>query len=251
MNDVATGAAAEAAQAVASRLAQVRERIGAAAWHAGRSPDDVTLVAVSKTFSPDHIRLAVEAGATDLGENRVQEAEAKVPLLPTTIRWHLIGHLQSNKVNVALQLFSLIHGVDSAALAERLSRHAQQRGARPAVLLQVNVAQKESQFGFGEEELPAAFRQIASLPALVLDGLMCIAPEVADAEETRPYFRRLAALHRQLAPVAVDAGHPWRHLSMGMSNDFPVAIDEGATLVRVGRAIFGERERAPEAGARP
>jgi pyridoxal phosphate enzyme (YggS family) len=229
---------------LAARLLDVRERIGAAAERSGRRASDVTLIAVSKTVAPAGVLQAIEAGVEDLGENRVQEAEGKIPALPGGVRWHLIGHLQRNKVNKALELFALIHSVDTIGLARSIGERAARRGQRARVLLQVNLAQKESQSGFAAEALAAAAPELAGSAGLELDGLMCIAPEATDAEQTRPYFRRLAELHRTLEARVVEAGHPWRHLSMGMTNDYPVAIEEGATLVRVGRAIFGERPAA-------
>jgi pyridoxal phosphate enzyme (YggS family) len=230
---------------VAARLAAVQGQLAAAARRAGRDPASVTLVAVSKTFPPERIRPALAAGVTDLGENRVQEAEAKVPLLPDDVRWHLVGHLQSNKINRALELFDLIHSVDRAELGRAVAERAHRRGRPARVLLQVNLAQKESQFGFAADEVPAAARDLAGVPGLSLEGLMCIAPEVDDPEAVRPAFRLLAGLFGDLAGGLRRAGHPWRHLSMGMSHDFPVAVEEGATLIRVGRAIFGERPEAP------
>jgi hypothetical protein len=175
----------------------------------------------------------------------VQEAEQKVGQLPATIKWHLIGHLQKNKINKALELFQLIHSVDTVGLGEAIGARAERAGKRMAVLLQVNLAEKETQSGFAEGEIAEAATQLARVPGLQLEGLMCIAPEVEDPEQARPYFRRLAALQQELAPAIRGAGHPWRHLSMGMTNDFPIAVEEGATLVRVGRAIFGERTAAP------
>jgi pyridoxal phosphate enzyme (YggS family) len=183
----------------------------------------------------------IEAGVIDLGENRVQEAEPKVAALPRRVRWHLVGHLQRNKVNRALELFSLIHSVDSVELAEAIGTRAVRRGAPAAVLLQVNVAHNQVQSGFDAGDLLAAAPRLCAAPGLTYDGLMCIAPEVDDPAAARPFFRQLAALHAQLAPRLRDAGHPWRHLSMGMTGDYPVAIEEGATLVRIGRAIFGQR----------
>ncbi len=229
---------------IAVRLTAVRERIAQAARRAGRRPEDVTLVAVSKTFTADDVRAALDAGVTDLGENRVREAEEKIPAVSgdaAGARWHLIGHLQKNKVNKALELFDLIESVDSLDLAQALGKRAAGRDHRAAVLLQVNVAEKESQFGFTEAELREHAAQLAQVRGLAHEGLMCIAPLVEEMEQTRPTFQRLRALSEELAPAMRGAGHPWRHLSMGMSNDYPVAIEEGATLVRVGRAIFGER----------
>ena len=241
-------ATAGATQDIAARIAAVQETIAAAALRAGRDPADVTLVAVSKSFPLEQIWPAIDAGVRDLGENRVQEAEAKVAALPPGVRWHLVGHLQSNKVNRALELFSLIHSVDTVALGEAIARRASGRGAPARVLLQVNVAQKATQFGFGEAAVVEAARRLAGTPGLLLEGLMCIAPEVEPAALSRPYFRRLADLHRQLISPMRESGHPWRHLSMGMTNDYPTAVEEGATLVRVGRAVFGERTGAAAAG---
>jgi PLP dependent protein len=232
---------AVAPHAVAARLAAVRDRIEQAARRAGRRPGDVGLVAVSKTFGPDAVREALAAGVTDLGENRVQEAEEKVPAVGQPARWHLIGHLQKNKVNKALDLFDLIQSVDSAELAASIGQRAVKRGKPAGVLLQVNVAEKDGQFGFGEADLRGSAAELAGMKGLSVDGLMCIAPLVEDPEEARPAFRQLARLHGELSGQMRGAGHPWRHLSMGMSNDYVVAIEEGATLVRVGRAIFGER----------
>jgi hypothetical protein len=226
---------------IAVRLTAVRERIAAAARRAGRRPQDVTLVAVSKTFGVDDARAALAAGVTDLGENRVQEAEEKIPAVPEDARWHLIGHLQKNKVNKALELFQLIESVDSLDLAEAIGKRAERHGAVVDVLLQVNVAEKESQFGFPETDLRAQAGALARVARLSLKGLMCIAPLVEDPEGARPAFRQLRGLFDELGPRMREAGHPWRHLSMGMTNDYPVAIEEGATMVRVGRAIFGER----------
>jgi pyridoxal phosphate enzyme (YggS family) len=225
----------------ASRLAAVRDRIAAAARRTGRDPSAVTLVAVSKTFPVERLREALAAGVTDLGENRVQEAEAKAPQLAGAARWHLIGHLQSNKINKALELFSLIHSIDRVELGLAVSERAVRHGRRAPVLLQVNLAEKETQFGLDAAAVGAAARTLAAAGGLALTGLMCIAPEVDDPEGTRPTFRRLATLFGELEPELRRAGHPWSHLSMGMSHDYLVAVEEGATLVRVGRAIFGDR----------
>jgi PLP dependent protein len=244
-------AVAGSAQDVASRLADVKAQIARAARRAGRDPAAVTLVAVSKTVSPEHIREALGAGVEDLGENRVQEAEGKVPLLPPGVRWHLVGQLQRNKINKALDLFSLIQSVESVELGQAIAARAARRGQRARVLLQVNVAEAERQGGFPLSEASAGALALASAPGLALDGLMCIAPHVERVEETRPAFRVLATLFAELQRPLRDAGHPWGHLSMGMTNDFPVAVEEGATLVRVGRAIFGERPPAPSTRVPP
>jgi pyridoxal phosphate enzyme (YggS family) len=247
MSATAVPATLDAAQ----RLAAVRERMDAAARRAGRNPADVTLCAISKTFAPQQILPVVQAGQRVLGENRVQEAEEKVSELPGDVEWHLVGHLQSNKINKAIELFALIHSVDSLHLAEAISRRADHAGTPVRVLLQVNVAHKETQFGFDAAELRETAPALAALPGLRLDGLMCIAPAVEQAEETRPAFRGLADLYWELAPRMREGGHPWGHLSMGMSNDYPIAVEEGATLVRVGRAIFGERTPAAPAAVTP
>ena len=233
--------AVASATGIAARLAAVQEQIDAAARRAGRHPESVTLVAVSKTFSASDVDAAIAAGVTGLGENRVQEAEEKVPAVTGKAHWHLIGHLQKNKVNKALDLFDLIHSVDSIELAQSIGKRAERMGVLMRVLVQVNVSGAESQFGLDPDGLLRDAERIAAVPGLTLDGLMCIAPHVDDPDETRPAFRQLAGLHRTLGPAMHAAGHPWRHLSMGMSNDYSVAIEEGATLVRVGRAIFGER----------
>jgi PLP dependent protein len=234
-------AVAGSAPDIASRLAAVSDRIAGAARRTGRDPSAVTLVAVSKTFPVERVREALAGGVTDLGENRVQEAETKVPFVSADARWHLIGHLQRNKINKALELFSLIHSIDRVDLGLAVAERAARGGKRVPVLLQVNLAEKETQFGLADAEVGAAARALAAADGLILDGLMCIAPVVDDPEAARPTFRRLATLFGDLEPDLRRAGHPWRHLSMGMSHDYLVAVEEGATLVRVGRAIFGDR----------
>ena len=216
---------------IAERVAHVRQRVERAAERAGRSPADVTIVAVSKGFPPSAIDEAVVAGIADLGENRVQEAAAKiVALRPLPITWHLVGHLQTNKAKTALELFDIIHSVDSLHLAEVLS-HPDRSGPLP-ILLEVNAAGEATKFGFPPGEVAAAAQAIARLPHLDLRGLMTVAPFVSDPETVRPVFRELRRLRDALG---------LRELSMGMTDDFEVAIEEGATLVRIGRAIFGER----------
>jgi len=216
---------------IAERVAHVRQRVERAAERAGRSPADVTIVAVSKGFPPSAIDEAVVAGIADVGENRVQEAAAKiVALRPLPITWHLVGHLQTNKAKTALELFDIIHSVDSLHLAEVLS-HPDRSGPLP-ILLEVNAAGEASKFGFSPSEVAAAAQAVARLPHLDLRGLMTVAPFVSDPETVRPVFRELRRLRDALG---------LRELSMGMTDDFEVAIEEGATLVRIGRAIFGER----------
>lgn len=216
---------------IAANLAAVRAQIAAAASRVGRDPDQVTLVAVTKGFGPEVAREAVAAGARVLGENRVQEALAKMPLVPDA-EWHLVGHLQRNKVRKAVGRFTLIHSVDSFRLAQAISSVAQEMGVEQDVLIQVNIAANPRQFGVDPEAAPDLVVACRRLPGLRVTGLMCIAPPVAHPEQARPYFRRL----RQLAESLGLA-----QLSMGMSDDFPVAVEEGATYVRLGRAIFGDR----------
>jgi hypothetical protein len=216
--------------AIADRVAHVQQRVERAAERAGRSPAEVTIVAVSKGFPPSAIDEAMVAGIAHVGENRVQEAAAKIlALRGLPVTWHLVGHLQTNKAKTALELFDIIHSVDSLHLAEVLSHRAE----RPLpVFLEVNVAGEASKFGFLPDDLAAAAQTIARLPGLDLRGLMTVAPFVSDPETVRPVFRELRRLRDALG---------LRELSMGMTDDFEVAIEEGATLVRIGRAIFGER----------
>ncbi|MDA8216177.1 MAG: YggS family pyridoxal phosphate-dependent enzyme [Dehalococcoidales bacterium] len=221
------------------RIAGVRERIAQAASGAGRDPGDVTLVAVCKTMPREAVETAYEAGLRHFGENRVQEAAGKfAEFRPADLTLHLIGHLQRNKAKQALSLFDMVHSLDSLALAEALAKRGDD-GARPLpVLVEVNVAGEESKFGVGPAETLPLLLQVARLPGLLLQGLMTIAPLVDDPETVRPFFRRLRELREE---GEQRLGRPLPHLSMGMTNDFEVAIAEGATIVRVGRAIFGER----------
>ncbi len=217
---------------IEDNIREVRSRITRACEKSHRSPDEVVLVAVTKGVSAEMIRCAYECGIRHFGENRVQDAAAKVVLLSDLkpdITWHMVGHLQSNKAKRALELFDIIHSVDSFKLAEVLSRRA--KGAVP-VLLQVNVSGEVSKSGFSVAEVAAAFDSISQLPNIKVDGLMTIAPFSAGPEDVRPVFRKLRELRDLLG---------LKHLSMGMSDDFEVAVEEGATMVRIGRAIFGER----------
>ncbi|MCH7699197.1 MAG: YggS family pyridoxal phosphate-dependent enzyme [Chloroflexi bacterium] len=214
-------------------LERVRERIEAACQRAGRGPDEVTLIGVTKTVGPEAVVEAYEAGLRDFGENRVQEAVAKIDAvarLGVEPHWHMIGHLQKNKVKLAAGRFGIIHSVDSVRLSREISRRY---GSHVPVLLEVNVAQDAAKFGFAPEEVATALKEIAVLPHLDVRGLMTIAPFTTNSEETRPTFRRLRELRDGLALT---------ELSMGMSGDFEVAIEEGATMVRVGTAIFGPRD---------
>jgi pyridoxal phosphate enzyme (YggS family) len=216
----------------------VLEAVDSACRRAGRDPAGVTLLAVSKTVAAARLQAAVAAGLDLLGENRVQEAEAKAPLVPGA-RWHLVGPLQSNKARRALELFEVIETVDSVELARRLDRLAGEIGRTPlGVYLQVNVDRDAAKTGFAPEALEAALGEIASLPNLHLLGLMTVGRLVAAAEEARPTFARLRELSERLRPRFPALGPG---LSMGMSDDYGVAVEEGATLIRVGRALFGER----------
>ena len=216
---------------VSEGLQAVRARIAAACQRAGRASSEITLVAVTKTFPASAVSEAIAAGASDVGENRVQEARDKKPEVRGGARWHLIGHLQSNKAKDAVKLFDVIQSVDSLALAEKIARAAEAIGKRQEVLLQINVGDETQKSGAPFDDAASIADAMRAMPALHLRGLMAI-PPIGGAEETRPYFRRLRELRDQLA---------LEHLSMGMSEDFEAAIEEGATIVRVGRAIFGAR----------
>ncbi len=226
--------------AVQERLAEVRERVARAAHDAGRDPAGVTIVAVSKTFPREAVDEAIRAGATVFGENRVQEARQKFATPPPPgVRLHLIGHLQSNKARHAVHLFDCIESVDRASLIERLDHEAAKLDKRLPVFLQVNVAREAQKTGCAPEEADALAGRIAATDHLILSGLMTIAPLVEDPEETRPVFRALRELRDRLREeLALET---LSSLSMGMTNDYPVAIAEGATHIRLGRAIFGTR----------
>jgi pyridoxal phosphate enzyme (YggS family) len=226
---------------IAKSLEAVREQIGQAAAKAGRAPDEIEIVAISKTHDAERVREAHEAGQQVFGESRVQEARAKIPALPSNLRWHFVGHLQKNKVRHALPLFELIHSVDSLALAEDVNRVAEEEGLHPRVLLEINVAGEGSKFGFKPETLRAEMETLLALTRLSIEGLMIIPPLAPEAEGSRRYFVKLRELRDALEK---EFRVKLPHLSMGMTSDFAVAIEEGATLVRVGTAIFGERRRA-------
>ncbi len=236
------------ADGVRENLLRIRERIDAAALRAGRRSEEITLIGVSKTHPAEAIRSAYAAGLRDFGENRVQEWEGKRGGLGDLedAKWHLIGHLQSNKAARAAAVFHCVDSVDDVSLAQRLARAVGEAagGAKLLrVLLEVRVADEETKSGVNVAELPALAEKVAGLPGLHLSGLMCIPPFLDDAGQVRPYFRRLRELHDQLA---TQLGLALPVLSMGMSHDFEVAIEEGATEVRVGTALFGERP-APKA----
>lgn len=217
-------------------LASVRSRVSSAAARAGRDASEIKLIAVSKTQPAGVLREAIAAGAVHLGENKVQEAEGKITELSRdAAEWHLIGHLQSNKARRAVQLFDVIQTVDSTSLAERLERLCEEEGREALrVLVQVDIAGESTKSGIPQEELTALVEYLQSCKHLKLDGLMIIPPYFDDPEATRPYFKRLREIRDRVIPGG--------ELSMGMSHDFEVAIEEGATIVRVGTAIFGQRE---------
>ena len=218
-----------------ARLASIRAQIDAAALRCGRLPQDVTLVAISKTHPASLIKRAIELGATDIGENRVQEAEQKInDVGRTKARWHLVGHLQANKARRAVQLFDVIHSLDSLELARRLDRLCGEEGRETLSLLaQVDLGHEETKSGLDEAELPELITGLAELTRVKLIGLMTLPPFFDDADQARPFFRRLRELRDKWVPNG--------DLSMGMTHDFEVAIEEGATMVRIGTAIFGER----------
>jgi pyridoxal phosphate enzyme (YggS family) len=221
------------------RFAAIRDQIAAAAARSSRVAADITLIAVSKTHPPEAVCEALGAEQTVFGESRVQEARAKIPLVSGRARWHFIGHLQKNKVRHALPLFELFHGVDSLEIAGDIQRIAAEVGAFPEVLLEVNVAGEGSKFGFAPERLRAQMEALLALDRLNIVGLMCIPPPQPRAELARPFFTALRELRDGLQS---EFRVSLPQLSMGMSGDFAVAIEEGATLVRVGTAIFGGRE---------
>lgn len=224
---------------IADNLFHVRSTVAAAAAQAGRSPSEVTLVAVSKGFGIEAVAEAAAAGQSVFGENRVQEAAGKIPALPDSLEWHMLGHIQSNKAKQAAALFDCIHSVDSGRIANALARQAASQDRRVPILLQVSVTGKESQFGIPPSDVPAVAREIAAHDGLLLEGLMTIASFTDSNERLRAEFRLLRELRAELQELIPD--HPCRELSMGMTNDYAIAIEEGATIVRVGRAIFGER----------
>lgn len=219
---------------IAAAIAEVRGRIEAAAQRSGRDPRKITLVAVSKTYPAETIRQAMAAGLNVFGENRVQEAEAKIGEIGRDVRWHLIGHLQSNKARKAVQLIDVIHSLDSVELAERLERICLEEGRnRLDVLVQVDLAGEAAKSGVTEADLPLLTKYLATCKCLLLKGFMLMPPFFEDAEDTRPYFRHLREIRDEMLPGG--------ELSMGMSHDLEVAIEEGATMVRVGTSIFGRR----------
>jgi PLP dependent protein len=243
-----TGTATETQNDISTRVAAVQQRIAAACARAGRDVAEVTLVAVSKTVEPARIRAAIAAGVRVLGENRVQEAQSKITELRALsdqrqVQWHLIGHLQSNKARRAVELFDAVHSVDSLKLAEKLAQVAAELNKRLPVFIEVNLGGENSKAGLAAADVLSVCEAASKFAQLELKGLMAVPPFFEEAEAVRPYFRRLRELRDEAIKAGV-VGAQLRELSMGMSNDFEVAIEEGATFVRVGTALFGTRNYA-------
>lgn len=226
---------------IRENLAVIQEKINTAAADCDRNPADITLVGVSKKHGAEKMHQAINAGLADLGENYIQEAIDKIDAIGRQAAcWHFIGHLQSNKARFAVQYFDLIHSVDKLKLAKEIDKQAKKNKKRQKILLQVNIAEEETKSGAGAHEVIDLARDVAKFENLELQGLMCMPPYFDDSEDARPYFRHLAKIREQMLGAGVDK-RAMTHLSMGMSHDFTVAIQEGATLVRVGTAIFGTR----------
>lgn len=226
---------------LAANLNSVRDRIAAACARANRDPASVTLLAVTKTQPPEIVTEAARLGLTVFGENKVQEAKGKIPLCPGRLNWHMIGHLQTNKARDTVDLFAMVQSVDSLHLAEEINKRAEQASKTMPILLEVNIVGEASKFGYKPEQLLLDFKQLNSLPRLEIHGLMTVPPWSPLPERVRPVFRRLRELKTECEEIL---GAPLPHLSMGMTGDFEVAIEEGATLVRIGTALFGERSKA-------
>lgn len=223
---------------LAENFSRVQQRMAAACERAGRAPTSVRLLAVTKTQPPEMVRQAAELGQTLFGENKVQEAKAKIPLCPGRLRWHMIGHLQTNKCRDAVELFEMVQGVDSLHVAEELNKKAEQAAKTLPILLEVNIVGEGSKFGYRPEQLLSELKSLNGLKRVEIHGLMTIPPWSPLAERARPVFRRLRELKGQCEQLL---GAPLPELSMGMTGDFEVAIEEGATIVRIGTALFGER----------
>ena len=226
---------------LSENLSAIQQRIAAACARAGRDPRTVTLIAVTKSQPPELVSEAARLGLTLFGENKVQEAKAKIPLCPGRLRWHMIGHLQTNKCRDAVELFEMIQSVDSLGLAQEINKRAEQAAKTMPILLEVNAAGEASKFGYRPQQLLAELSQINALPRLEIHGLMTMPPWTPDPEKARPAFRQVRDLKGQCEQVL---GAPLPHLSMGMTGDFEVALEEGATMVRIGTALFGARPKA-------
>ncbi|HEV7926768.1 MAG TPA: YggS family pyridoxal phosphate-dependent enzyme [Verrucomicrobiae bacterium] len=233
---------------LAANLDQVRKRIAAACARSGRQAESVTLVTVSKGQPAEVVCVAAELGLSIFGESKVQEAKAKISLCPNRLSWHLIGHLQSNKCRDAVHFFAMIQSVDSLALAQEINRWAEKSAKTMPVLIEVNVAGESSKFGYAPEKVLAEVKEINKLPRIELHGLMTVAPFAQAAEKVRPVFARLRELKGQCEDLL---GAPLPHLSMGMSGDFEVAVEEGATMIRLGSAVLGARAALRQAAGDP
>ncbi|HCX89274.1 MAG: YggS family pyridoxal phosphate-dependent enzyme [Deltaproteobacteria bacterium CG12_big_fil_rev_8_21_14_0_65_43_10] len=226
---------------IADNLLLVKERVEKAALKAGRDPGEIKLVAVSKTVGVEEIREAISAGATILGESYVQEAKEKIEEIDHQVQWHMIGHLQTNKVKQAINLFDMIHSVDRIGLAEEINKRAKQSGKRVSVLIQVNISQETTKSGIERDRAISLVLEVSNLTNLKVEGLMTMPPYFDDPDDARPYFKSLRELKGEIGGERFE-NISMKELSMGMSNDFEIAIEEGATIIRVGTAIFGERE---------
>ena len=230
---------------LAGNWQKVEQRIEAACNRAHRNRSEVLLVAVSKGHPPETVRAAADLGHTLFGENKVQEAKAKISLCPGRLHWHMIGHLQSNKCRDAVYFFEMIESVDSLAIAQEVSKAAQKWGKTMPILIEVNIAGEASKFGFKPDQVLAELEQINALPRIEIHGLMTMAPWTPEPEKVRPIFQELRELKQRCEQ---KLGAPLPHLSMGMSGDFEIGIEEGATIVRIGTALFGPRQSARKAG---
>jgi PLP dependent protein len=231
---------------IAENLASVQHRIAAACARVGRDVSSVQLLAVSKGHPPETVRAAAESGLSLFGENKVQEGKAKIPLCPGKLRWQMIGHLQTNKARDAVQLFEMIQSVDSLHLAQEINKCAERLAKRIPILLEVNVAGEASKFGYDRRQLLGDLKQLNTLPKIEIQGLMTVAPWSPEPEKVRPVFRRVRELKEECEAIL---GAPLPYLSMGMSGDFEVAIEEGSTVVRLGTVLFGARSYAKQKSA--
>jgi PLP dependent protein len=225
---------------IATNYVHVRAQVAAIAQRCGRHPKDITIVCAAKTKGPEAVRAAIIAGATDIGENYVQEAREKIIQVSESVHWHLLGHLQRNKAKEAVRLFTLIHSLDTVALAQELNRQAEKQGKFVHVLIEINLGGETTKSGVAPEYIEELLTAVSTLPAVRVEGFMTIPPPGPDAEASRPYFRELARLRKQYSQFHTT-NIDLRELSMGMTDDYQIAIEEGATIVRIGRAIFGER----------
>lgn len=225
---------------IAANYNRVRDLVATAAQRCGRRAEDITIVCAAKTKGPEAVQAAIAGGATDIGENYVQEAREKIAQVPEPAHWHLIGHLQRNKAKEAVRLFTLIHVLDTAALAQELHRQGEKQGKIVRALIEVNLGGERTKSGIAPAEIEPLLEAVAVLPSLHAEGFMTIPPPGPNAEAARPYFQEMARLQERYARFQT-ANITLRELSMGMTDDYQVAIEEGATIVRIGRAIFGER----------